>query len=148
MRKRSYILFFILLLSPTLTQSSDGGDGDSVAIGGDLVIQSAVFRDTDGTGGGVQQIHGIQIDSVGGSVTLTDNTVTGNRSIGASVTGGTTVDVSGGSADFIKAAFTWEPCRATKEPRTASVFAALATDNRIGTKESSPSVPIVSIAAN
>jgi autotransporter-associated beta strand protein len=75
--------------------ASDGSDADSVAIGGDFIVEGATFRDTDGAGAGVHQERGVFLASIAGAVTFQDSvgpaqsvTVTGNEGTGVRIADG------------------------------------------------------------
>jgi len=73
--------------------ASDGADLDGLAIGGDLVVRGATFRDTDRDGGASHQGRGVYVpDGVGDDVTFEDSgaievTVDGNDFDGVYIQG-------------------------------------------------------------
>ena len=81
----------------------DGADVNSLAIGGDLLIQGATIRDTGGIND--HQEHGVYVQSIAGSVTFESSTgpvqtmtVTGNEADGVLIAdGGTTASFTNGT---------------------------------------------------
>lgn len=81
--------------------ATDGADGDSTAIGGNLIVRGAIARDTDAAGTTVHQQNGVFVEHLTGDATFEDSTgtvqsvtVTGNR------TGGVHIATVGGSSSF------------------------------------------------
>jgi autotransporter-associated beta strand protein len=82
--------------------AADGGDGDSLAIGGNLLVQGARFRlIDDGIGAAEHQERGVYITGIGGSATFEDSTgivqsvaATGNENDGVHI------ETIGGGASF------------------------------------------------
>ncbi|MCL4207254.1 MAG: autotransporter-associated beta strand repeat-containing protein [Pirellulaceae bacterium] len=84
--------------------ATDGGDGDNVAIGGDLLVQGATIRDTDGAAAGKHQIRGVYVQRLGGSATFEDAaspaqsvTVSGHAQEGLLIYHGTGATLSNGT---------------------------------------------------
>ncbi|NQT12702.1 MAG: hypothetical protein HQ582_08135, partial [Planctomycetes bacterium] len=86
--------------------ATDGGDGDGLAIGGNLVVWGAAFRDTDADGGVSHQERGVSVaDGVGDNVTFEDSgaievTVDGNDSHGVSIQGANNGAFTNGAYEF------------------------------------------------